>query len=639
MYTFFSHPKRINPESGRGSFVSIDQSVFLERSSDYDKNLAAATHEFLHAKSHNKLKDKTYKRLFGLLRKGHQVETYRSGLIVVRENERVFDNLNEAIAENITSKICWGDIKNTLSPEQLKTFEEFSQELGVKIENLYRFGKSELEKGTLSIQNPYLKQLQIYKKLIDTVAHNLKIPSDEVEFSFEEAFFTGKLHKVAHMLDNACGAGTFMGLAQADTCSTLDPVESSLNSPTNLENCVNLLISESTKKEAANKEIKENALKDLKRWMYVYDYSKFTWESMYDFLKKIKIEIKKDENTYNYDLNSFEQTELTSLLRELEDILLTQKQKWISSVEKGSKESLLLSTGNWDMGYDGKLKPLAQNPILLGGVHGNEKTLPDELDKFLSYNKETGQYKLDSTKAYVNHKVNSPALGMGVRSYSTTDSRASEDADMNRSEIVDEVTKKIKEETLSQISGFERPFILDMHNDDKNEMPYAAFTVPDNFSPNDAIDDSLLFKIKLAEELGLKNFTMVDPEFANGTMVGDAKIKNKNADGMIIEVPSNDTSNMSAKIALKYLSMNNVVTGLGFSKTSVPFQLENSLNDSFLAVTTDDEIEIVYYKVNKNVDENLHPKNQVPDREYMIRNNVPIEVQKLKIKNGFFTSD
>lgn len=382
---------------------------------------------------------------------------------------------------------------------------------------------------------------------------------------------------------------------------------------------------------------KKEAFQQLKNFTEKYDFPQFSWESLYAHIKRFKSEIKSGNNTLNFDLNSFNEKEMGDIWSTLDKTLIDLKNRHLANMKEDSEEYRLLnsSTEKWQMDYDGKVKPYIENPILLGGVHGDERTLPDELNRLLKYNNEIGLYKLNSDRSYINHQVNLAALEQNARSFSVSENQPSNESDMNRPDISDPITKEVKTETLKEIAKFKKPFIVDMHNekthDEKGleQKSYLAFVDDENAQlETNKISDKLLFKIKLAQQFGVGKVIIVDPEIAKGTLVEDIKFYNSDADGMVIEIPKNDTGHSSSKIALKYLSINGVIND---GNPSMPLQMEYLLSDSFMSEKSSKEMEILLYKVNKDVDENLHPINIEEGKEYLIRNGVAITIEKVRL--------
>lgn len=382
---------------------------------------------------------------------------------------------------------------------------------------------------------------------------------------------------------------------------------------------------------------KAEAFSQLKNHIEKFDFTQFSWESFYLHMKNFKSEIVSGDVTSNFDLGSFSDQEMVGIWLMLDQKLTELRNTHLAQIKEGSEEYRLInsSTKKWFMDYDGKVKPYVENPVLLGGVHGDEHTLPDEFNRLLKYNNEVGLYRLNSDRSYINHEVNIGALSENERSFSVSENRPDERADMNRSQIDDPVTLEAKTQTLKEIARLGKPFIVDMHNErhlDENgleQKSYIAFVDTDHtLSKTGQISEKLIFKIKLAQELGIGKIIIADPEIAKGALVEDIKTYNENADGMVVEVPDNDTHHTSSKIALKYLAINGVING---GQPSIPIQMQYLLGDTFIPVKTDAEMEILLYSVNRDVDQNLHPINIKEGEEYMVRNGVPIVMKGIKI--------
>jgi hypothetical protein len=381
-------------------------------------------------------------------------------------------------------------------------------------------------------------------------------------------------------------------------------------------------------------EIKKKALDKFDDMLNQYNFDIFSWESLYEYIRSFKTEIIQGNDVFNFDLNSFSEVDLDQTWSMLDEKLVTLRNKHITEMPENSHNFKLINSSpdKWYMDFDGKVKPHVENPVLLGGVHGDERTLPDELARLLKFNNETGLYKLNHERSYVNHEVNLASLKENVRSFSIATNQPDDDADMNRSNIKDSAIRNRKMEVLKNIARLKQPFVIDMHNEKSNleedeDGSYLAFVDKDMSTSENSISDNVFYKIKLAQELGIKKIIIADPEIAEGTMVEEVKNFNDNADGMIIEVPNNDTKYTSSKIALKYLALSGVINN---GRPSMPLQMEFLLKDSFIVRKQDEEMEITLYKINHDVNEQLHPNNPIEGREYMIRNGKSIEIQKIK---------
>ncbi len=372
---------------------------------------------------------------------------------------------------------------------------------------------------------------------------------------------------------------------------------------------------------------KSEAVELLAEFADKYDYEHFSFESLYLYLKSFRTEILSGGNTINLDIDSFSNQELEDIYQSIDAKLEQRRRELIDNVDMETDEGRLLSSESrlWEMGYDGKVKPKVQTAVLLGGVHGDERTLPEQLDKLVRHNEKTRDFHIDHSRVYINSKVNVPALENNTRAFSVDKGQLSEDADLNRSEISDSYTAGIKNELLEEILRLDKPFVLDMHNDRETIDPHAVIIGGEIVG---AVDERLLFKIRLAMELGIGRIIIADPEIAKGTMISEVGSRDVDADGMVIEVNTDDKKFESAKIALKFLSGAGVVND---GRPSTQVMMQKELESAFALPKSEGEVEIVQYSLNRDIDRDLSPANPVMGVEYMVLNGFPVVIRKLKL--------
>ena len=371
--------------------------------------------------------------------------------------------------------------------------------------------------------------------------------------------------------------------------------------------------------------LKLEAKQALEKYAKDYDFTSFSWTGLYQYLQQFRTEIQSENNVHEFDLHSFEVPELESTWNFIDQQLTLLKEKYLANIKEGSEAHRLLNLTPkaWEMDFDGNVKPYVENPVLLGGVHGDEITLPQEMKRLLKANTDNGQYFQLSGRALVNSHVNIYALEHNVRAFSPTAQRADNTSDLNRTNIVDIQVLELKSEIIAEIQRLDQPFIIDMHNDnlaENTEGTYLAFTT----ESGPQMQDALLFKLRLAQELGIAKVIMVDPKIAEGTLVMEAAKGRGNINGMVIEVPGGDTAYTSAKIALRYLALCAVVNN---GRPSAGIQLQHELSGPFLEPKSEAEMQIQYYRALTNGEQ---PK-QNDGKNYAIFNGIPIEIQDVKL--------
>ncbi|EKD76690.1 MAG: hypothetical protein ACD_43C00021G0005 [uncultured bacterium] len=285
-----------------------------------------------------------------------------------------------------------------------------------------------------------------------------------------------------------------------------------------------------------------------------YDYSEFSDNNFVEGLRSIKESYNEGSDTYNVDINSFSIEELETLWQMVDSRLYEQQTKKERAIRL--EEVTKISSGKWKYSSDGRLMAKAKNPCVIGGVHGDETTLSNDMAKALETQR-APLIMLDQSQGYSNWRVNVPAYDNNVRGFSTAKQEAEEASDMNRLDIDDPTTRVIKERILREISQYEVPFLLDCHNDNsivgeaspEKRLPFAYITDTGDVS----------HKINLATELGLHRVIIIPPEAMAGSMVESLREIKPQSDGMTVEVNGSDTSGISARIALRFLQMSEVL--------------------------------------------------------------------------------
>lgn len=221
-------PEKIGREylkrKGDLAFFSMsEQAVYVIRSKKEIKNFAIYTHEILHFKAHNKIKhEKSHLSFPFKIFSKNKESGYRGGISYLdsKTNKVKFNNLNEAITERIATKIAWDKTKTTFEQKEIDELDKIATKSGVWKESYYHIDIEKYHKGEFAdCLGPiiYGDQVFLYHSLVQKMSMKLNKPQEEVESIFEEAYFTGKLHKLAHIINDCFGDGAFSTLASVDT--------------------------------------------------------------------------------------------------------------------------------------------------------------------------------------------------------------------------------------------------------------------------------------------------------------------------------------------------------------------------------------------------------------------------------------
>jgi len=348
-----------------------------------------------------------------------------------------------------------------------------------------------------------------------------------------------------------------------------------------------------------------------------FDYQQFSDNKFMDGLEKLKLSYEKDGDTYHLDARSFSTLDLDELWSIVDYRLLQRKEEIYKNLK--IDEINKLDTGKWTCLPSGEMTARAKNPCVTGGVHGDETTLPNDIQRALE-SQRAPLISINSNKAYVNWKVNSGALENSVRSYSVSEDKVDVFSDMNRPVINDPVTQLIKEKELENMTKLSQPFLLDCHNDNYLQEGENS----DKLKPFAYITDTgdIEHKLKLASELGLHRAVIVPQAAMNGTMVESLMTKCSKGDGITIEVNGNDNQGTSAKIALRFLQLSE---GLDNGSPSNGVKILNEFQTRFLEANPD--LKIFKMEV---IEENKLGESE--EAHYMIINEKPIKVIQLTMK-------
>ncbi|MFA6475716.1 MAG: hypothetical protein WCV88_06030 [Patescibacteria group bacterium] len=320
---------------------------------------------------------------------------------------------------------------------------------------------------------------------------------------------------------------------------------------------------EKVKQESYDKFKRQFILEKVIPYAEKYDYTKFSDNDFITGLRNIKEAYHFENDTFNVDIDSFSIQELEPLWKMVDGYLnrrLSARDKQANLVE-----SEKITSGKWVYLPDGRLVAKAKNPCVLGGVHGDETTLPKDMEKALA-SQRAPVMSLDEKLGYSNWQVNTPAYELHVRGLPMSD--------MNRTGIADEGTRQQKETVIQAMGQYGEPFLLDCHNDRNVTDPIAYI----------ADIGDVEHKISLAAELGLSRVIIVSAEAMTGSMVESLRAIKPNSDGMTVEVSSTDTSGTSAKIALRFLQMSTVLNN---HRPSAGVQILYEFQTTFLPPQTD----------------------------------------------------
>lgn len=350
-----------------------------------------------------------------------------------------------------------------------------------------------------------------------------------------------------------------------------------------------------------------------------YDYSKFNDNDFIQGLRDIKESYQDGDNTYNVDSHSFSIEELESMWQVVDSRLRGQQAEREKKVN--SEEATKIASGKWRFLPDGALAAKAKNPCVIGGVHGDETTLPKDMEKALETQR-APLLSLDTLQGYSNWRVNPQALDHNVRAFSTSLDMTDEASDMNRMNIDDSVTKDTKEKTLDEIAIYDTPFLLDCHNDNsmanetnsEKKLPFAYIT--------DVGDVD--HKISLAGELGLHRVIIIPQVAMAGSMVESLRKIKPQSDGMTVEVDGSDTNGTSAKIALRFLQMSKVLNN---HRPSNGVQILHEFQTTFLPTNPNLKI----FKMDLITEDQLGMEDSA---HYTVIDGKPIKITRTQTKDG-----
>jgi len=381
-------------------------------------------------------------------------------------------------------------------------------------------------------------------------------------------------------------------------------------------------------------EYRKRTLEQLVDFVQNYDYENFSESVFLARLEQQQFFYTDGDDEHAYSVKSFERlTDLEPIWSALdsklvERIILLEFLLPINSIERK-----LIDTGDFRMNYDGVVIPFFRNPVVLGGVHGDEPGLPTQIAALSRHNDVTGEFHLDHERSYLNSNVNYLAGEKQVRGYSADADSDSEGADINRSDVDDSVSREIRKHLLETISTYPQPFILDMHNDTTNQretLPFEPKTSPHAFTfytdtPTKVeSDNQLLAKIFLARELGIHRLTLVDRQLDPGVIIGAAMQENALIDGMVIEVDINDKKQESSRIALQFLVMNQVVNN---GRPSISLQLRYEFGQFYPGWDAQHpELPAVFKYTSILPEEMTEATDNV---EFQVINGVPIKMERV----------
>jgi hypothetical protein len=380
-----------------------------------------------------------------------------------------------------------------------------------------------------------------------------------------------------------------------------------------------------------HEKLKGEYLELLKNAIENYNFQDFSYSDFSVFLdKNVQFERKElDKNTHNINLQSFTPQELKNVWDSVDTKMRETLIERNKSLDKNSREYKLIQTGKFKLDYDGKIIPNIANPVLISGVHGDEKTLPNETDKIRDFLEIRGGVSV--TNGYINTHVNQEALDRNLRSFP-------ENSDLNRLEIADSSTQEIKDTLIENISKLESPYILDMHNDNTLDQlknigiapkPYA-------YAYEDIDETKNLQNFLLCQQLGINQVRLVPRngiDNVEGSIVNMVS-KEKENNGIILETNSLDENFISSKLGLRYLILSGAINN---GSPSSYFQVEHSLGIK-LYEPYEKEIGIVVYQI-KDSDKNTFDSLEYNKGIRLSKENEIGESQNIVIEKYSFTEN
>lgn len=353
-----------------------------------------------------------------------------------------------------------------------------------------------------------------------------------------------------------------------------------------------------------------------------YDYSTFLDNDFFAHLKKIRESYNEDDDIYNIDIFSFDNSELSELWNLMDKQLRKRREELERTV--GLEQASLFADGKYKYSPDGRIIPTVKNPCVIGGVHGDEVTIVRDMEKALA-SLRAPLLGLDKERGYSNWQVNKAALVEGVRAFSVAKQESDTAADMNRPVIEDQATQRVKEEILSQIANFDSPFLLDCHND--NSVTYESDS--EKRQPLAYISEAgdVVHKVKMAMELGLHRVIIIPPIAMSGSMTESLRAKKENSDGITIETRGDDEEGTSTLIALKFLQLTEVINN---GRPSNGVQILHEFQTEFLNRNPDIKI----FQMEIITEEDL---GSDPEAHYTVIDGTPIRITALKMEGDSFT--
>lgn len=323
----------------------------------------------------------------------------------------------------------------------------------------------------------------------------------------------------------------------------------------------------------------------MKKFAREYDYTHYTDDDFYSQLKELKLESRQEDNTFNVDIKSFGTEALEPVWKIVDEKIRDLERIHTLRAETTGKDSelQLLQTGKWEYVPDGRLVPKIANPVVLGGVHGDETSLLKQVGKAFLNETESAGVSFDRSTGFYELRANPLAIEAGERYM--PDSQG--EADMERV-TTDPETARIKERLLSKIGKLPAPFVLNCHNDNapydpevqEKTAPYGAvIDAQKRHGDSIQVSPDLRFKIELAKELGLSRLLLVEPEAAQGRIITEIKKVNPKAEGMIIEVNQDDQSNASIKIALRFMERAHAINE---GRPSAALQVDHTFKETLI---------------------------------------------------------
>ena len=201
-------------------FTVMGQGAYAVKWEKMIKNLEGIIHELLHFKAHNKIKfEKDNPRSLLSVFSGDKASKYRNGISFMEKGQKKpsFTNMNEAVTERIATKIVWQKMKHLLDPEEVEILKRVAEKAGLWVESFYTVDVEKFRSDQPELDDvTYGDQMQMYKYLLMKMSEKTHESIEDLETLFEEAYFTGRLHKLAGKIDYCFGDGTFSKIASVD---------------------------------------------------------------------------------------------------------------------------------------------------------------------------------------------------------------------------------------------------------------------------------------------------------------------------------------------------------------------------------------------------------------------------------------